>query len=424
MTERLELVPVSGRRKGDSDSSSPPADLLREHWPAAVVHGDQLTVPAVVMRGGTSRGVFFHADDLPLDLNMRDRVILAVFGSPDTRQLDGIGGATPLTSKVAIVSRSTDDDADVDYLFGQVGTDEARIDYVGNCGNMLAAVGPFAVDEGLVQPRSPATSIRIRVVNSGQTVVARVLTTGAKARTIGTTAIAGVPGAGASVTMELTGLGATLGHGLLPTGRPRETISALGRGHSVSLVDAGNPTVFVEASDIGLDVEGLLADRLDGEVLDRLEAIRAAGAVRLGLVRRVERARADSPTIPKVYLVHPPAGYVDRGGARVEASDVSLVVRGLSMGVPHPAIATTVAACVGAAARIPGTVVADALAAAPSGPIRIGTPSGVVEIESVVDLAGEPRLAHARIERTARRVMAGLAHVPLSVLAENRRVSR
>ncbi|RDI75350.1 PrpF protein [Gaiella occulta] len=422
MTERLGLARAGGRRR--TDAAAPPEGLLREHWPAAVVHGDQLAVPAVVMRGGTSRGVFFHADDLPLDPLVRDRVILAVFGSPDTRQLDGIGGATPLTSKVAIVSRSSADDADVDYLFGQVGTDEPRIDYVGNCGNMLAAVGPFAVDEGLVRPRSPATSIRIRVVNSGQTVVAHVLTAGTKARTAGTTAIAGVPGTGASVAMELTGLGATLGRGLLPTGLRRETITSLGRRHPVSLVDAGNPTVFVEASQIGLDVEVLLADRLDGVVLERLEALRAAGAVRLGLVRRVERARADSPTIPKIYVVHPPAAYVDRGGGRVEAADVSLVVRGLSMGVPHPAVATTVAACVGAAARIPGTVVADALVAAASGPIRIGTPSGVVEIESVVDLTGEPRLVHARIERTARRLMAGLAHVPLSVLAENRRAAR
>ena len=417
MTNQFELVSARRRRGAVPGSGNPLADLLQECWPAAVVYGDHLTVPAVVMRGGTSRGVFFRGEHLPSDPSLRDRVILAVFGSPDSRQLDGLGGATPLTSKVAIVTRSTEPDADVDYLFGQVGTDEARVDFAGNCGNLLAGVGPFAVDEGLVRAHAPVTSIRIRVVNSGQTVVSRVHTAGAKARTAGTTVIAGVPGTGAAVTIEMAGLGATLGHGLLPTGRPREMISALGRPHSVSLVDAGNPTVFVEASEIGLDLGRLLADPLEGSVLDHLEAIRAASAVRLGLVGRASRARADSPTLPKVYVVHPPASYVDRSGALVGASSVSLVVRGLTMGVPHPAIATTVAVCAAAAARIPGTVVADALRGVSSGPIRIGNPSGVVEIESVVDLEGEPRLVRAEIERTARRVMTGLAHVPLSVLS-------
>lgn len=416
MTE--QLIPVRRPRKARVPVDTL-TDLRRERWPQAIAHGDHLTVPAVVMRGGTSRGVFFHGDDLPLDPRTRDKVILAVFGSPDDRQIDGIGGATPLTSKVAIVTRSPDDDADVDYLFGQVGIDEARVDFLGNCGNMLAAVGAFAVDEGLVRARTPSTRIRIRVVNSDQTVVAEVLTSGKRARTRGTTRIAGVPGTGASVMMDLSGLGATLGRGLLPTGRARETVTALGRRYSVSLVDAGNPVVFVEACDLGLDVDELVADPFDGTLLERLEAIRAAGAVRLGLVHRAGRARQDSPTIPKLYIAHPPAPYADRSGVCIADSDVSLVVRGLSMGVPHPAIAMTVATCVGAAARIPGTIVADVLVAPGGGPIRIGNPSGIVSIETVVDLTGEPRLVRARIERTARRVFAGLAHVPISVLDEN-----
>jgi 2-methylaconitate cis-trans-isomerase PrpF len=406
------------RRIPAARSARSTTDRLKAHWPAAAVRGDQLVIPAVVMRGGTSRGVFFHGDDLPLDPHLRERVILAVFGSPDPRQIDGLGGSTPLTSKVAIVTRSAAKDADVDYLFGQVGTDEARIDYAGNCGNMLAAVGPFSNDEGLVALRPPVTSVRIHVGNSGQQVVARVQTAGTTAQTVGTTAIAGVPGTGASVLIETTGLGATLGRGLLPTGVCRETISARGRPYSISIVDAGNPTVFVHASEIGVELESLLADKLDGAVLDCLEAIRAAGAVGLGLVRRASRALADSPTIPKIYVVHPPARYLDRSGRTVAASDVSLVVRGLSMGVPHPAIATTVAVCVGAAARIPGTVVAEVLRSVAGGPIWIGNPSGVVAIQSKVDLAPEPQLVHAEIERTARRVMAGLVHVPVSVLGE------
>ena len=416
----VEQIAPATRSRLNGGASTEPVKLLEERWPEAVVHGDQIAIPAVVMRGGTSRGVFFHLDDLPLDPGTRDRAILAVFGSPDARQINGIGGATPLTSKVAIVSLSDDTNADVDYLFGQVGIDEARIDYVGNCGNLLSAIGPFAIDEGLVRSRSPLTSIRIRVVNSGQIVVAHVRTDHGSALTAGTTTIAGVPGSGAPVRLELAGLGATLGRGLLPIGSPRDSAVALGRTYPVSLVDAGNPVVFVAASELGLDAHSMMAERFDGALLERLEAIRGEGAASLGLVSRADRARLESPTIPKICLVHPPAEYADRLGVAVRAADVSLLARGLSLGVPHPAIATTVAICVAAAVQIPGTVVGDALATATAGSVvRIGTPSGVVAIECDVDLTDAPILRRAHLERTARRILSGLAYVPLSVLSDD-----
>jgi 2-methylaconitate cis-trans-isomerase PrpF len=390
-----------------------PADV----WPAAVLLGDQLAVPATIMRGGTSRGVFFHAAHLPRSPDLRDRVILAVFGSPDARQIDGLGGATPLTSKVAIVARSAMPGADVDYVFGQVRIDEPRVDYAGNCGNMLSAVGPFAVDEGLVEPSVPVTTVRIHVVNTGQIVEALVPTTDHGARTAGSTAIAGVPGTGAPVVLDLAGLGATLGRGLLPTGNARESLEVGEAAIEVSIVDAGNPTVFVPAAAIGLAADRLFTEPLETNVrlIAQLEAIRGAAATRLCLVAHASRARADSPTIPKLYVVAPPVSYTSRTGTRIEASDTTLVTRGLSMGSPHPAIASTVAVCVATAARLPGTLVFDA-ATTTHASVRIGHPSGIVEVDSGVALSPSPTLVRARIERTVRRLMSGDAYVSAAVL--------
>jgi 2-methylaconitate cis-trans-isomerase PrpF len=385
---------------------------VRLDWAAAVAEGDQLAVRCVLMRGGTSRGAFLHAGDLPTDAALRDRVILAVYGSPDPRQIDGIGGADPLTSKVAVVSRSAVPGADVDYLFGQVRIEEPVVDYRGNCGNMLAAVGPFAIDEGLVEASEPMTRVRIRNVNTGRLVVAEVPVEGGRARAVGDAEIAGVPGRGAAILLDFSATGGTLGRGLLPTGNPREQLE-LGPGDeiTVSIVDAGAPAVFVSASDLGLGGGSFLAEPLEPETVARLVAIREAAAERLGLVADRARAADETPAVPKVYAVQAPVDYVDSLGREVRASETTIAGRGLSMGRPHGAYATTVAVATAAAARLPGTVVAEHATAA-TGDVRIGHPGGVMRVEVDVDRSrGEPVLRRAAIERTARRIMAGVVYV-------------
>ena len=250
-------------------------------WQAAVAEGDQLAVRCVLMRGGTSRGAFLLAEDLPAEPALRDRVMLAIYGSPDPRQIDGIGGADPLTSKVAIVSRSDHPGADVDYLFGQVRIEDPVVDYRGNCGNMLAAVGPFAIDEGLVAADEPITRVRIHNVNTGRLVVAEVPVLGGRARVTGDATIAGVPGSGAGIVLDFSATGATLGRGLLPTGLPREQLELDGGDAvTVSIVDAGAPAVFVAARELGLAGDAFVARPLEPAAIERLTSIRAAAAER------------------------------------------------------------------------------------------------------------------------------------------------
>jgi methylitaconate Delta-isomerase len=394
-----------------------PAGVVTQLWPGATRAGDQITVPAVMMRGGTSRGIIFAADDLPPDESLRDRVILAIYGSPDARQIDGVGGGHPLTSKMAIVSKSRRRDADIDYLFGQVRVDEAHIDYSGNCGNMLSAVGPFAIDTGLIRGREPVTRARIHVVNTGQIIVADIPVRDGFARATGDTSIAGVPGSGALISLDFADSGSTLGRGLLPTGLARESLPLSGgKQIDVSLIDAGNASVFVAAGAAGLEMAGLMGRTLPPDVIRLLEDIRAHAAVRLGLVGRPEDAPGTSPALPKVYVVAAPFTYMKLDGEIVEEHEVSLVGRGLAMGVAHPAYAITAGICTAAAARIPGTVVSQA---ADQGSLcRIGHPSGCLAVEIEVDVSapGAPSLRVARVERTARRMMSGVAYVQSSVL--------
>jgi 2-methylaconitate cis-trans-isomerase PrpF len=392
---------------------------VRTLWPAATPVGDQLAFPIVYMRGGTSRGAYLHAHDLPRDEALRDRVILALYGSPDARQIDGIGGAHPLTSKVAIVSPADDSEADVNYLFGQVRVDEAVVDYRGNCGNILAGVGPFAVDSGLVPACEPITEVRIRNLNTGSLVRAAVPVVGGQARVCGATAIAGVPSSGAAVRLDFSAAAGTLGHGLLPTSIALESVPLTEDVRiPVSIVDAGNPTVFAAARSLGLTPQAMLADELEPEVLEALESIRAWAARRLGLVRDPARAAEDSPAVPKVYIVNPPASCGRGDGGWTDEADVSLIARGLVMGRPHPAFASTVAVCTAVASRIPGTVVHRCAGPVPAdGVCRIGHPSGVFAVEvDVQHVHSEVVLRTAVVERTARRIMEGLAFVPVTVL--------
>jgi 2-methylaconitate cis-trans-isomerase PrpF len=392
------------------------SQALASAWPQAVAVGDQLGVRVAVIRGGTSRGVYFHAADLPADDALRDRVILAVYGSPDERQIDGLGGGHPLTSKVAIVSLSTHPDADVDYLFGQVRVAEPVIDYSGICGNLLAGIGPFAVDEGLVAAAEPLTEVRIRVVNTGSFVRALVPVVDGLAQTRGDAAVAGAPGTGAGIALDFAASGATLGRGLLPTGQTCEHLELSdGRSVEVSIVDAGNATVFLRAADLAIERPALLEQPLAESVVSTMLSVRGAAAERLGLVTRATDAERLSPALPKVYAVGRACDFTARDGRRVGADEVTLVGCGLTMGRQHPAYAVTVAVCTATAARLEGTVVAEVDSRA--GSVRIGHPSGVTEVR--VEVSGDgtsASLASARLVRTARRISSGIAFVPAGLL--------
>ena len=381
--------------------------------------GDQVGFRCVFMRGGSSRGAFFHADDLPADPTLRERVILAVYGSPDVRQIDGLGGADPLTSKVAIIARSDRPDADVEFTFGQVRITEAVVDFTGNCGNMSAGIAPFAIDEGLVEAVEPETKVRIYLSNTDSVITARVNVRDGLALVEGDAEIPGVPGTGSSIMIDFGEGSSVLGRGLLPTGTPLETLATPAGDVQVSIVDAGNPVVFVRPEVVGLKGTEL-PDDLTEEVLGRLEDIRAAGAVRLGLVDEPQRAAMVTPTIPKLYMVSSPAAYTDLRGRAVASSEIDLTGRGLSMQRPHRAYAGTVGVCTAAAAGTPGTLVADVVGDRAEGrPLRIGHPGGVMLVEGTVDIGPDgPALTSAAIERTARRIMNGTVYVPASVLAD------
>lgn len=389
-----------------------------ELWPGAVVRGDQVGVPCAFMRGGTSRGAYLNVKHLPSDPVLLERLVLAIYGSPDVRQIDGLGGADPLTSKVALVGPSTHPDADVDYTFGQVRIDEATVDFVGNCGNISSAVAPFAIDERLVAAVEPVTTVRIHVTNIGAIISADVQVRDGRALVDGGAEVAGVPGSGSPVLLDFGEGGSTLGHGILPTGNPTDVLDTELGPVEVSLVDAGNPGVFVHPSAFGLKGTEL-PDELTPELLAQMELVRSAAAVRLGLVAVATDAAEVTPAVPKLYMMSEPADYVDLAGRDVPASQINIVGRGLIMRAPHQAYAASIVICTATAALIPGTLV-EKLARPDTdhpGRIRIGHPSGVVMAEASLEWAdGKPELRKAAVERTARRIMDGTVYVPISRL--------
>ncbi len=382
---------------------------------------EQKRIPCVLMRGGTSRALFVMRNDLPADPVLRDRVILRMFGSPDPRQIDGIGGADPLTSKLAIIGPPTRPDADVDYTFAQVSIDRPFVDYAGNCGNISSAVGPFAIDEGLVDAIEPITRVRIHQTNTRCILVAEVPVVQGKAAVEGECHIDGVPGTGACIRLDFSGTaGAVTGH-LLPTGNARDRIDlADGSVIEVSVVDAGTPTVFVRARDLGLrGTETPAQIDADRALLERIERVRGVVATLLGIVERPDEAAEKSPYLPFFALIGEAADYAGAAvGRAVQASEMDFAARLLFMLRTHKAYPVTGAVATGAAARIPGTVVHELARPESRGrpEVRIGHPAGVLGIEVSVRSDGRSfRLEKAAIVRTARRIMEGYVLVPWSV---------
>jgi 2-methylaconitate cis-trans-isomerase PrpF len=379
----------------------------------------QRRVRGVFVRGGTSRALVFHRRDLPEDRARWDALFLAALGSPDPngRQLDGLGGGISSLSKVAIVGPPTRPDADVDYTFGQVEVTRASVDYRGNCGNISSAIGPFAIDEGLLAAREPETVVRVHNTNTRKLIHARVPVEAGAAAVRGDFALDGVPGTGARIALDFLDPGGAVTGRLLPTGRLQEALDVPGLAPiAASLVDATNPMVFVRAKDLGLDGTERPED-LDARIglSARLEAIRGAAAVRMGLAETPEDAGRSTPAVPKVAIVAPPTGYRTLAGVTIEPDSVDLVARIVSMGKVHRAFALTGAMCLAVAARIPGTLVHEA-AALPggAGDVRIGHPSGILPVAGAVAGGpdGAPVAQTVTVYRTARRLMEGYVLVP------------
>lgn len=373
----------------------------------------QRRIPAVVMRGGTSKGVFFHENHLPRDQDLRDRLINRLFGSPDPSQIDGLGGAASVTSKTAIIAPASSPRHDVVYTFGQVSIDRPLVDYKANCGNISAAVGPFAVDEGLVAAIEPVTTVRIHQKNTNKLIIAEVPVKNGRFNSEGSYAISGVPGTGSRIVLHFHDPGGAVTGRLLPTGNPRDVLAVPGLGEvEVSLVDAANPVVFVRAESLGLDPRDT---RSLGEPAVRamLEAVRARAAVLLGLAVSDEEASRSVQTVPKIAVVAPPADYLTLSGDALSRDRIDVTARIMSMGNLHRAYAVSGAICTAGAARIAGTVVHESVAGETPGPLRIGHPSGVFEVDAkIVKKDGQDHYAKAIVGRTARRIMHGYADVP------------
>ncbi len=375
-------------------------------------------IPAVYMRGGTSKGVYLLAKDLPSDSALRDQVILDIYGSPDPRQINGMGGADPLTSKVAILSISERPNVDIDYTFGYVGIKDAAVDYEGNCGNISSGVGVYAIRQGLVKAVEPVTRVVIFNTNTSKIIEALIPVKDGEVVFDGDYAIAGVPGHGAKIVMNFPNSAGSKTGRLLPTGNVRDTIELIdGRSVQVSLVDAANPAVFVKARDIGLTGKELPQDcELNPGILAIMEDIRTTAGVMMGLASSKDRV---GPAVPKVAFVAAAQDYRSSEGTQILAGDVDLLARTKAMAEMHKTYAVTGGICIATAALIEGTVfneVCSARAIA-SGDVRIGHPSGVLDVFVNVLKTSETswELTQAGVCRTAMPIMDGEVYVSRKV---------
>lgn len=383
----------------------------------------QELVKCTIMRGGTSKGIFFHRNDLPKEEALRDKIIRRIFGAPDPREIDGLGGADTLTSKVAIIGPPTREVCDVDYLFGQVNMVEPMIDWKSNCGNISAAVGPFAIDEGLVDAVEPMTKVRIHQVNTGKVIIAEVPVKGNKAEVEGDHVIAGVPGTGAKIVLDWSDSAGSITGRLLPTGNLTDALHIEGEGDlEVSLVDAAIPVVFVRADSLVLKGSET-PQEIDSNagLLERIEKIRSVAAEKMGLCDDWREATKKVPYSPFFAICAPPLSYKNwTTGEEVREDSVDLVVRLLFMQKMHKTYPVTGTICTVAAAMIPGTIVNQM--ARPGiiekGELRIGHPAGILIPEGKVDFEnGGYVLKRATVDRTARCLMKGYAFVPKRTLS-------
>lgn len=373
----------------------------------------QTRIPAVFMRGGTSKAVMFHARDLPAEREAWAPIFRSAIGAndPSARQLDGMGGGVSSLSKVCVIGPPSRADADVDYTFAQIGVIDDTVDYAGNCGNMSSAIGPFAIDEGIVPPPADGKAVvRIHNTNTSKIIVARFGVEGSETAVDGPMALDGVAGTGAPIRLEFMAPGGARTGKLLPTGRAVDTLDVPGLGRiEASLVDAANPCVFVDAR--SLDCTGIeMPDAIERNraLQDRLEAIRRAASVAMGITPDLDAA-ARIKSVPKVAMVTAPGTATTLSGKTLGAGDMDIQVRMISVGQAHRAVPLTGALCLAVATRLPGTI-PNTLArglAADAAQIRIAHPSGTILVDAKVTGGATPSADYAAVYRTARRLFEG-----------------
>lgn len=369
-----------------------------------------------IMRGGSSKGIFLMENDLPQDPKTRDKVILSIFGSPDPRQINGLGGAEMLTSKLALISAPTRSDADVDFVFGQVEIEKPVIHYDGLCGNISSAVGPYAIEEGLVKATEPITKVRIHSRNTNQVFVAEVPVKDGHPIIEGNYSMAGVPGTGAEIKIDMKGtIGSRTGK-FMPTGHPVDIVEVEGFGPlEMTLLDVVNPCIFVRAKDIGKRGDEVPADVNDDQnFVSLIERIRTAAVARMNISNWMPSA-----PIPFVVFVSDPKDYVNHLSREiVPGADVDFLARMMMLGKMHQTYAGSVTCVTGAAAVLPGSVVNEVARLTPGqAVVRMGHPGGVIPVEAAVTKAGgEYVLQRIVYGRTARRLMDGYVYVPNSII--------
>lgn len=366
--------------------------------------------PCVYMRGGTSKAVFFHKRDLPADEAGWDEIFLKVMGSPDVKQIDGMGGTVSTTSKVAVISPSEIPGVDVEYAFRQVDILIPNVDHKANCGNISSAVGPFAIDEGLVTAVEPITVVRVLNTNTNKIIEEHVRVENGLAMVDGDERIKGVPGTGSRIDMYFESPGGAATGKLLPTGNPKDIIDVPDYGKiEISIVDCSNTVVFVRASDLKIKGTELTELNANKHAMEHMERIRCIAAEMCGFVEHWEDARTKSTSLPKVSIISKPTDYVDMDHNEISAKDMDLCVRAISVGALHKAYPITVSIGTGSAAMIPGTIVSEFFAPSDGHSIvRLGHASGVTPVEIFME---EGKVLKAGVTRTARRIMDGFVYV-------------
>ena len=366
--------------------------------------------PCVYMRGGTSKAVIFHKEDLPTDKAQWDEIFLKVMGTPDVKQIDGMGGTVSSTSKVAIISKSTEPGIDVDYTFCQVDIKQPTLGWNSNCGNISSAVGPYAVDEGLVPAVEPITVVKVFNTNTKKVIEEHVRVKDGHACIYGDAAIKGVPGTGSPIDMYFMNPGGAATGKLLPTGNKKDILDVPDYGPiEVSIIDCSNPVVFIRAKDLKLKGTELTELNSNKDIMEHIERIRCLAAVQCGLVDKWEDARTKSTSIPKVSIISEAQDYTDMDGNQVKGTDMDLCVRGISVGAVHKAYPITVTVCTGAAALLTGTVVNEIVKPQPGQhKLNLGHASGVTDVDMEMD--GD-KVVKGGVLRTARRIMDGNIYI-------------
>lgn len=380
-------------------------------------YGQLHKIPTVIMRGGTSKGLILRRSDLPADEALRDGVILRIYGSPDNSQIDGLGGGTSTTSKLAIVGPSSHPDANIDYTFGQVSLDRQVVDYNVTCGNFVTAVGLYAVEEGYVPLTEPITSVKIYNTNTKKLIVAEIPVKNGQIQYEGGFSIAGVPGSSSRIMLNFLDAGGTFTGKTLPTNSPTDTIKLEnGQEYEVSIVDCVNTLVFVRAEDVG-QTGAELPDEVNGntELLNTLEQIRVKAGIKIGLIKEGEHVSPSTHALPKIAMVSNPKEYMTVNQQLVKQEEVDVLSRYITMGSLHRAHAVSGAMALAAAAKIDGTIPNQIVLNTHTG-INVGHPSGTLYADATVEKIGEEwSVEQAGNGRTARRLMEGYAYVPATI---------